>query len=75
MTKNFLYDDIDNCLTCRYSKITPNSVAEMFRKWGLVGVADKLAMFPVVTCKLSDNRYVANPMKRPGWCKVHGPNK
>lgn len=71
MTKNFLYDDIDNCLTCRYSKIIPNAIAEMFKKWGLVWIADKLSIFPVVTCKLSD-RYVANPMKRPGWCKSNG---
>ena len=67
---NRYYDKYDNCLVCQHSEILKNEVAKLIRRLGLVSIANKIdLMFPVVLCKLSDNKYIANPMTIPRWCK------
>lgn len=67
--KNILKDDYDNCLLCKHATIYPNKVAELFRSWGIEIVGNALDQFKVVTCQLSDDKYVVNPLHKPGWCK------
>jgi hypothetical protein len=63
----------DNCLLCKHSKIEQNTIAGFVRWLGFKEAGDKLnAMFPVVLCNNTHDlkpRYIANPMKRPGWCR------
>ena len=66
--KNVLKDDYDNCLLCRHADIQDNEISKILTKWKCIWLADRLN-FPVVNCKLSDGKYVANPLKRPGWCR------
>jgi hypothetical protein len=66
---NRVYSDFDNCLICKDSDIKKNDVAKFIRWIGFTELADKIdLMFPVVLCKRSDNKYVANPMTKPRWC-------
>lgn len=67
--KSLLYNPEDNCFLCVHADIKENEVAKLLKRIGLKLIADKLSLFPVVFCTLSGNKYVANPMKRPGWCK------
>lgn len=67
--KNPIYDTVDNCLLCKHADIRENEFAKWLKRIGLGFIGNKLAAFPVVMCKLTDGKYVANPMKRPGWCK------
>jgi hypothetical protein len=66
--KNRLKDDYDNCLLCNHATVKDNEMAKIFFALDLKWIGNCLN-FPVVTCKLYNDKYVANPMKRPGWCK------
>ena len=74
MRNNYLYDKIDNCLLCNDAQIHKNEIAKIIRRLGWDTLANKIDdAFPVVICK-KNGKFVANPMKRPGWCE-RGPDK
>jgi hypothetical protein len=68
MIKNPIMDTTDNCLLCKHAEVQENQLAKMARAYGWISLAGRLNRFPVVKCKLSGGKYVANPLNKPGWC-------
>jgi hypothetical protein len=69
--RNPFIDKLDNCLLCGHADIKDNAIADLCDRIGLKKLAKWFSQFVVVTCRLN-NRYVANPLIKPKWCRKHG---